>query len=102
MIYRIPKLTEPIDQGDLINDCPVAAVTEFAITRPDQAKVVLDLQQAGGEQAHSFVRAIHFEGTLLHARVQLLMGFNREIYLRCPEVPTFADRLRALLHLRPA
>jgi hypothetical protein len=34
--------------------------------------------------------------------VQLLMGINREIYLGCPEVPTFADRLRALLHLRTA
>jgi len=34
--------------------------------------------------------------------VQLLMGLNREIYLGCPEVPTFADRIRALLHLRIA
>ena len=34
--------------------------------------------------------------------VQLLMGLNREIYLGCPEVPTFADRLRALLHLLTA
>ncbi len=32
--------------------------------------------------------------------VQLLMSLNREIYLGCPKVPTFADRLRALLHLR--
>jgi hypothetical protein len=34
--------------------------------------------------------------------VQLLMGLNREIYFDCPEVPTFADRCRALLHLRTA
>ena len=34
--------------------------------------------------------------------VQLLMGLNREIYFNCPEVPSFADRFRALLHLRPA
>ena len=34
--------------------------------------------------------------------VQLLMGLNREIYLGCPEVPTFGDRIRALLHLRTA
>jgi hypothetical protein len=32
--------------------------------------------------------------------VQLLMSLNREIYSGCPEVPTFADRLRALLHPR--
>lgn len=30
--------------------------------------------------------------------VQLLMRLNREIYLGCPVVPTFADRCRALLH----
>ena len=34
--------------------------------------------------------------------VQLLMGLNREIYFDCPEVTTFADRCRALLHLRTA
>ena len=32
--------------------------------------------------------------------VQLLMGLNRAIYFDCPEVPTFAERCRALLHLR--
>ncbi len=31
--------------------------------------------------------------------VQLLMKFNREIYLACPEVPAFRDRLRSFLHL---
>jgi len=34
--------------------------------------------------------------------VQLLMSLNREIYFGCPEVPTFADRFRALLHPRTA
>jgi hypothetical protein len=34
--------------------------------------------------------------------VQLLMRLNRDIYLSCPEVPTFANRLRALLHPRSA
>jgi len=34
--------------------------------------------------------------------VQLLMGLNREIYFDCPEVPSFADRFRGLLHLRTA
>jgi hypothetical protein len=34
--------------------------------------------------------------------VQLLMRLNREIYSGCPEVPTLADRFRALLHLRTA
>jgi hypothetical protein len=34
--------------------------------------------------------------------VQLLMGLNRDIYFSCPEVRSFADRCRALLHLRTA
>jgi hypothetical protein len=34
--------------------------------------------------------------------VQLLMGINREIYFDCPEVPSFAERFRSLVHLRTA
>lgn len=34
--------------------------------------------------------------------VQLLMGLNREVYFDCPEVPTFAERFRTLVHLRTA
>jgi len=32
--------------------------------------------------------------------VQLLMALNRQVYLACPEVPTFGERCRALLGLR--
>lgn len=31
--------------------------------------------------------------------VQLLMDLNRQIYLECPEMPTFGERCRKLLHL---
>ncbi len=34
------------------------------------------------------------------AAVQLLMAANREIYYACPEVPTFGERCRLLLHRR--
>ena len=34
--------------------------------------------------------------------VQLLMALNREVYLNCPQVPSFADRFRTLLRLRTA
>jgi len=34
--------------------------------------------------------------------VQLLMALNREIYLECPEVPSFSERFLSLLHLRAA
>ncbi|MGD0942236.1 MAG: hypothetical protein ABR905_21295 [Terracidiphilus sp.] len=29
--------------------------------------------------------------------VQMLMALNRQVYFECPEVPTFAERCRALL-----
>lgn len=32
--------------------------------------------------------------------VQLLMALNRQIYFECPEVPSFGDRCRSILHLR--
>ena len=34
--------------------------------------------------------------------VQLLMGINRQIYFDCPQVPSLADRWRALLQARAA
>jgi hypothetical protein len=34
--------------------------------------------------------------------IELLMARNREVYFSCPEVPTFAERLRALLRLQRA
>ncbi len=30
--------------------------------------------------------------------VQILMALNRQVYYDCPEVPTFGERCRALLH----
>jgi hypothetical protein len=30
--------------------------------------------------------------------VQLLMALNRQVYFECPEVPTFGERCRSLLH----
>lgn len=34
--------------------------------------------------------------------IQLLMGINRKIYLQCPQVKTFGERFRSLLHLGSA
>ena len=36
------------------------------------------------------------------AAVQLLMAVNRQVYFECPEIPTVAERLRSVLHLRAA
>lgn len=45
MIYRLPEADDPLDQGDLLDDCPVAMVMDYTAERPDQAKVILDLQR---------------------------------------------------------
>jgi hypothetical protein len=29
----------------------------------------------------------------------LLMALNRQVYFECPEVPSFGERCRALMHL---
>ena len=34
--------------------------------------------------------------------VRLLMALNRQVYFECPEVPSFRERCRALLHLHAA
>jgi hypothetical protein len=34
--------------------------------------------------------------------VRLLMALNRQVYFECPEVPSFGERWRTLLHLRTA
>lgn len=34
--------------------------------------------------------------------VQMLMALNRQVYFECPEVPSFGERCRALLHLHEA
>lgn len=34
--------------------------------------------------------------------IQLLMNLDRHIYLQCPEVQTFGDRCRSLLHFHSA
>ena len=34
--------------------------------------------------------------------VRLLMALNRQVYFECPEVPSFSERFRTLLHLHAA
>ena len=45
MIYDSPQPEEPIDQGDLIDACPVAAIVDFHLDSLDTAKVELDLHR---------------------------------------------------------
>ena len=33
--------------------------------------------------------------------IQLLMSLNRQIYFECPVVPSFGERLRSFLRLKP-
>jgi hypothetical protein len=34
--------------------------------------------------------------------VQMLMALNRQVYFECPEVPSFSERCRTLLHFHTA
>jgi hypothetical protein len=45
MIYHQPTPSEAIDQGDLIDGCPVTLVTAFRTDQLDSAQVHLDLQR---------------------------------------------------------
>jgi hypothetical protein len=45
MIYHIPNNTDPLDQGDLLDDCPVAAISYHDPRQLDQAKVDIDFQR---------------------------------------------------------
>lgn len=48
-----------------------------------------------------------YEATTLSANnpkleaVQLLMALNRAVYYECPEAPSFGERWRSILRLRP-
>lgn len=45
MIYQLPNPDDLIDQGDLIDGCPVASITEFRADEPDSAKIELDVHR---------------------------------------------------------
>jgi len=45
MIYDLPPPDAPIDQGDLIDACPVVSVTDLSPDAPVSAKVELDLHR---------------------------------------------------------
>jgi hypothetical protein len=34
--------------------------------------------------------------------IQMLMALNRQVYFECPEIPTFGERCRSLLHFLSA
>jgi hypothetical protein len=45
MIFRQPTPDEPLDQGDLIDSCPVTVITQFHADQLDTAQVQLDLHR---------------------------------------------------------
>jgi hypothetical protein len=45
MIYGIPNIDSPLDQGDLLDDCPIANVSAYAADQADQAQMKLDLHR---------------------------------------------------------
>ena len=45
MIYSHPNINEPLDQGDLLDDCPVASITANEVGRVAQSKFAIDLHR---------------------------------------------------------
>jgi hypothetical protein len=45
MIYSLPNDDEPIDQGDVIDECPVASITHHQVGRVDQSRYAVDLHR---------------------------------------------------------
>lgn len=39
MIYNAPAPDDPIDQGDLVESCPVLSVHTFSVTQPPEVEV---------------------------------------------------------------
>ena len=39
MIFSFPAVTEPVDQGDIVRDCPLAYFTEFDSADPGDAEI---------------------------------------------------------------
>src|SRR5439155_10516975 len=83
MIYNLPAPDGPIDQGDLIDGCPVVRVTGFQPDQPRTATVELDthrgivLTQTCGfanEKAENAVFASAFEAQFLIDQTVLKAG----------------------------
>jgi hypothetical protein len=45
MIFRLPTAEEPIDQGDVVDGCPVTALAQFDPAQPETAQVQLDFHR---------------------------------------------------------
>jgi hypothetical protein len=41
MIYSLPHANEPLDQGDILDDCPMVTVAEHAPDRLEEARLNL-------------------------------------------------------------
>jgi hypothetical protein len=74
VIYQTPNPDDALDQGDLIDGCPIAAVVGGDPARPDQAQVQLDVQRGlvltqtcdlAQDKAEFAVVAVAFDAQLL-------------------------------------
>ena len=79
MIYHRPSLTDAVDQGDLIDDCPLLSVASFDIRSPDDLTIdralerVLVLTQtcdlAQQKTSHVVVAMVHDANRLVASGV---------------------------------
>jgi hypothetical protein len=95
-------------------ECPVRAAATTAAQIPLRGKRRRISPEAGRALellGHSIEyladEFIHESGTFSACNpqveaIQLLMALNREIYLECPEIPSWAERFRVLRRIRSA
>ncbi len=79
MIYRAPPASEPIDQGDLIDDCPVVSVGAYDVGSPQNVQVPVALSRvvvltqtcdlANAKATSAAVALVRDAQTLLHEQL---------------------------------
>jgi hypothetical protein len=82
MIYRLPDSGEPLDQGDIIQGCPLVVVESYDFARPDHipvtgapTRVVIPTQAC--DLANQKAKAV-VVAPLLDAQALVGQGFSRQ------------------------
>jgi hypothetical protein len=76
MIYHLPALDETIDQGDLIDGCPVSLVTAFSTDQLDPAKVHSAVLAYRSLMRRYRQRSVHRRGQLAFHFRHLLTSYG--------------------------
>lgn len=98
----MPNSTSRLLEAGLVKEMetPGAGQKKRRKIAPKTAKALVILGHAIEYLGEEFLYAASGDGANLGQleAIQLLMAKNRDIYMACPEVPTFSQWLRNLLH----